>query len=280
MIFLHKTGKKLSNKNLQSMATLATLADLKAFDVTKLEFSAMKKPDNAVSSGISARPSRAQIKYNGSPLRLQTPMMYLPFKYEGDPNNTSLTFCTKCDGISADDTEYANEFNSIVTAVQNRAYEVAKENSNEWFGKSPASFTETSDNFTFSLKDHPEGKYPPQIKVKYFRADSGSPQFPIWDGTTNTVIHTRSAPSKVSCPDIFAKNTRHVIVIDCMGIWCLNKRGGITWRMNDVLSYGVAQDVFPFTNVAPPSVTVTSTQDVYDDKDVLDAYQEAAVLAE
>ena len=263
------------------MEQICTLADLDNFDVSQLTFGQLKKPEGVVGAGLSSRPSRAQVRYKGLPLRMQTPMMYLPFKYDNETNNTSLTFSTRMDGASAIDRGYANAFNRVMLAIQSEAYDVAKKNSQDWFGKSETAFGESSDNFTYALREHAEGKYPPQMKVKYFRSDSGEPQFQVYDGTTHTTIHTRSEPGRVDFTALFAQGTRHVVIMDCMGIWCLNKRGGITWRMNDVLSYGVAQNKFPFANVQPATdqcpveATITHTEE-----DVHGDYVEAMLLAE
>lgn len=229
------------------MACISSLEGLREFDPAKLTFSPLKKPEAGLTNA-SARPARAQVRYNGMPLRIQTPLMYLPFKYDGESNSTGLTFCTRCDG---EDATYATEFIRVMHAVQNFAYASAADNSQEWFNKSKLSFEE-GDDFTFALREHPESKYPPHLKLKYYRDDAGRPQFPIYDGETSAIVHSRSAPGSVDLSSVFAMNTRHRVIIDCMGIWSLNKRGGITWRMNDVLMYKPTQSVFPFANAKIP----------------------------
>ena len=242
------------------METIATIADLDAFDISQLTFAPLKKPEGGVSTGPSARPSRAHLRYKGQGLRIQTPMMHLPFKYEGDIS--TLTFSTRADSATKEEKEYVNAFNRVMLLIQAEAHNIAKKNSQEWFGKSETAFGESSENFTYALREHPEGKYPPQMKIKYFKGDNGNPQFDIYDGNTHDEIHTRSKGGSVDFGVLFAQGTRHVVVMECMGIWCLNKRGGITWRMNDVLSYGVAPNRFPFSNV---QATVAASMDVADE---------------
>ena len=261
----------------ETMACLATLADLQSFDRTKLSFGEMKKPE--MTNTMSARPSRAQIRYKGEPLRVQTPLMYLPFKYEPDMNNTGLTFCTLCDNAAAADRELHSAFIKVMREIQSFAAESAKNNSQEWFSKSTASFEDSEDIFTMPLREHSESKYPPHLKVKYYRSDDGRPQFPMYDGNNNKLICNRSTPGKVNLTQMFAMNTRHRVIIDCTGIWSLNKRGGITWRINDVLCYGPAQDTFPFANVtAPPDIASAMQTDTQKCAVEDDVYVEAVHL--
>ena len=253
-----------------------TLADLEAFDVSQLTFAPLKKPDVGVSTGPSARPSRAHLRYKGQALRVQTPVMHLPFKYEGDI--PTLTFSTRVDSATKEEKEYATAFNHVMLLIQTEAHNIAKKNSMEWFGKSETAFDESSENFTYALREHPEGKYPPQMKVKYFKGDNGNPQFDIYDGITHEEIYTRSRAAKVDLCALFGKGTRHVVIMECMGIWCLNKRGGITWRMNDVLSYGVAQNKFPFANVQPAVTSMDLAADETIHDDAPEEYMEAPLL--
>ena len=234
--------------------TLATIEELKNFDVNDLSFGPMKKPDAGKGqSGPSSRPSRSTIKYKGNTLRIQTNLMILPFQYEQDPNNSTLTFCTKVSDMEGADEEYANAVIDVFKQVQAAAKKVAHENSQEWYQKTDVAFDDAVDLFAEPLKEHPEGKYPPHLKVKYYRdSDTGLPQFPVYDGNTREALHTRQSPCLgFSCADTFAASTRHILIVDCSGVWSLNRRGGLTWRVNDVLAYPPLVS-FPFKNV--PSV--------------------------
>ena len=231
--------------------TLATLQQLQDFDVNKLSFGQMKKPDHVASKSgpVSARPSRIPIRYNNEILRIQSSMMYLPFAHEPDISNTSQTYCTKVNDMTDVQRLYAEAFINVIKQVQDKAEEMSSQNSMEWFGKTEAAFKEASDSFTKPLKEHPENRYPPHIKVKYYRDENGLPQFPVFDGNTMQPLHTRQKPNTdFCCADNFAMNSRHVAILDCSGIWSLNKRGGLTWRMNDVLSWPPVQS-FPFKNI-------------------------------
>lgn len=242
------------------MKTLATLQQLEDFDSTKLTFGQLKKPDHTTTKAgpTSARPSRVPVRYDGEILRIQTASMYLPFNHEPDISNTSMTFCTKCNDMTDPQRTYAEAVISVLKKVQEFCEAKACENSMEWFGKTPTQFKEASDSFTKPLKEHAENRYPPHLKVKYYRDDQNLPQFPVYDGNTMQPLHTRQAPNpKFNTAENFAINTRHVAILDCSGIWSLNKRGGVTWRLNDVLSYPPVVS-FPFKNV---SVSVTSNSD-------------------
>lgn len=177
--------------------------------------------------------------------------MYLPFPYEHDTSNTSLTFCTKVTDMSAEDEKHSNAMTTLFKKIQSKAREVACTNSNDWFNKMDAAFDDAADSFAEPLKEHAENKYPPHLKVKYYRdSENGLPQFPIYDGATMTALHTRQNPClNFSCADTFAMSTRHILILDCSGIWSLNRRGGITWRINDALSFAPVVS-FPFKNVS------------------------------
>lgn len=238
--------------------TLATLQQLLDFDVKKISFGPIKKPDASAKAGpASARPSRIPLRYDGEILKVQTGTMYLPFHHEADANNTSMTFCTKVNDMSDAQRVYAEAIIKVLKDVQDECEKKALENSMEWFGKSKAAFQEASDSFTKPLKEHAENRYPPHLKVKYYRDDQNLPQFPVYDGNTMQPLHTRQAPNtKFNTAETFAINTRHVAIIDCSGIWSLNKRGGLTWRLNDVLSYAAVQS-FPFKNIESVSADDT-----------------------
>ena len=234
------------------MKTLANLQQLLDFDASKISFGQLKKPDhiNTKAGGpASARPSRIPLRYEGEILRIQTGTMYLPFNHEADTSNTSMTFCTKVNDMTDTQRIYAEAVIKVLKDVQDECERMALENSMEWFGKTPSAFKEASDSFTKPLKEHAENRYPPHLKVKYYRDDKNLPQFPVYDGNTMQPLHTRQSPSpNFDTAQNFAINTRHVAIIDCSGIWSLNKRGGMTWRLNDVLSYPPVQS-FPFKNI-------------------------------
>lgn len=229
--------------------TIASLRDLQEFDENQLSFGPLRKPESGIKTAVTARPSRVQIRYKGEPLKLQSGMMYLPFKFEPEPTNNSLTFCTKAGSLSQDQLAYNDAMIKVLKIVQAKAFEVSKQNAQEWFNQSSETFGDLPDNFSFPLREASEGRYPPHLKVKYYRDNTGLPQFPVYDGKTMTLMHSRQQPSeKIKCDELFAVNTRHIVIMDCTGIWSLNRRGGLTWRMNDVLCYGPVEE-FPFKGV-------------------------------
>jgi hypothetical protein len=175
--------------------------------------------------------------------------MYLPFAYEPDPTVNSLTFCTKSTQMSGSDLKYADAMIDVLKRIQEWALEQSRSNSQEWFGKSTEAFADANDSFTMPLKETAQNRYPPHLKVRYYReADSGVPQFTVYDGTSMSLLHSRQQRGDVQCSQIFATNTRHVVIIECPGIWSLNKRGGLTWRLTDDLYYEPVH-TFPFKGV-------------------------------
>lgn len=229
------------------MSHLATLQELEGFDPKELSFGQCKKPDTGTGkAGLSSRPSRVPIRYKGQILKLQSSMLTLPFAWDSDPNITTLTFCTKTGSMSPEDARYADAMLSVLKKVQDASLNAAKENANDWFGTS----SETIEgSFSFPLKETDDSKYPPHLKVKYYRDDKGLPQFPVYDAKTMSLIHSRAQPNNdMKCCDIFAANSRHIVIIELSGVWSLNRRGGITWRMQDVLYYGTVQ-TFPFKGI-------------------------------
>ena len=204
------------------MGIIATLEELENFDMKEVTIGQMKRPENK-NSKQGSTPWRAAIKYKGEPLRIQTGMMYLPFSYENDPTNTSLTFCTKSSNMTPEEIQYADKLIDVLKKIQDTAFENSKENAQEWFSKSPEAFSDSPDSFTVPLRITADGRYPPHLKVKYYRAEDGLPQFPIYDGKTNQLKHSRQQPDpNLRCCDVFAQNTRHIMIIDCMGVWSLN----------------------------------------------------------
>lgn len=87
-------------------------------------------------------------------------------------------------------------------------------------------------------------------KLRTLSPDSGNRTLQVYDGPTLKPIHTRTTPCLgFSCPDTFAIGTRHRLIIELSGIWSLNKRGGLTWRVCDDLCYP-AVAAFPFKDIS------------------------------
>jgi hypothetical protein len=91
-------------------------------------------------------------------------------------------------------------------------------NSKDWFGGKQKSKETLEDNYRKLVKDHPEGKYPPVMKVK-IALQNGQPSCMFFDESRQPVTI-----------DYLTKGTVIKLILEMDRVWFVNNTFGVTWR--------------------------------------------------
>ena len=180
------------------------------------------------------------LNYNGGNLNLQTPELRLPFDVsefkdcEGKGNDKYTMTCA----LDKYDTDKSMKvFCEKLVEMDNKVKAYAKENSVAFFKKAKIS-DETIDELYNPIvkfsKDaetgEPNGKWPPNIKVKVAKRD-GKFQCKMYDSKKTPFDINGETDSPSNITQLLAKDTRCKMLIQCSGVWIINGKFGCTWKV-------------------------------------------------
>lgn len=183
-------------------------------------------------------------------VKVQTPTLHLPFGIaaypppkEGKPvQNYSLDV-----SFRADDDPRVSKFLETMKDLDEYLIDQAIQNSVAWFGKQKTREV-LEDAYRPLTKAHPEGKYPPVMKVKsdLSRRD-GKPVCKFFDA--QTVPAPGQPPAELSIDDV-PPGCSVKLIMEVSQVWQVNNTWGVTWRALQcmVVSKPTRLDAFAFQN--------------------------------
>ncbi len=151
---------------------------------------------------------------------IQTPALSLPFgvsAYREKPDGDIQSYSIDVSFRNADTDPKQAEFLNKMRQLDARMLEASVANSKEWFGKQKSIDTLT-DNYRHLIKEHPEHKYPPVMKIKV----------PLSNGVPSAMFFDENR-QPVSI-DYLTKGCTIKLILEMDRVWFVNNTYGVTWR--------------------------------------------------
>ncbi len=143
---------------------------------------------------------------------IQTPVLSLPFgvsAYREKPEADVQTYSIDVSFRNLETDPRLTEFLAKMRELDARMIEASVANSKAWFGKQKSKDT-LEDNYRKLIKDHPEGKYPPILKIKV----------PIQNGQpATTFFDENKQPTTI---DYITKGTTMKLILELDRVWFVN----------------------------------------------------------
>ena len=222
-------------------------------DINAISFG---KP-RSINSGSGAR--TVNVKYNGHKLIIQTPSMKLPYgistAFNSDTDNPKYVL-DLCLGSAP--------------AVQARLEELDRlmvtrgtMNSRDWLKEDnlPEDFVDRMYTNTVRYSKDEAGKrndkYPPKLRVKVPFRDSRF-QIPIYDEERKEIEQIAAD----TYTDLLCKGSHVECLISCLGVWLVNGKFGLTWKVEQLMyndnpeilkGFAFKDKTMPLANLRPES---------------------------
>lgn len=224
------------------------------FDASKISFGNVKVNENKGKS--------IYVGYDNGPLIFQTPEMVAPFgvsKWDkengGDKYSLNLSFKGK------ETREPLNKFFENLNTLNETLIQGAKNNSEAWFGnvKSEIVLRELITPVISYSKE--KDKYPPTIKANLMQKN-GNYDLEVYDENRNEIKYDGT---------IDLKNSRITALIQCLGIWVIGSKFGITWKIVQMRVIPAKKlQGYAFKEIANDSAEVEPQEDDADDMEADD----------
>lgn len=225
------------------------------FDASKISFGNVKVNENKGKS--------IYVGYDNGPLIFQTPEMVAPFgvskwdKDDGkDKYSVSLSFKGK------ETREPLNKFFENLNTLNETLIQGAKNNSEAWFGnvKSEIVLRELITPVISYSKE--KDKYPPTIKANLMQKN-GNYDLEVYDESCNEIKYDGTMD---------LKNSRITALIQCLGIWVIGSKFGITWKIVQMRVIPAKKlQGYAFREIANDSAEVEPQEDDADDIEPVEA---------
>jgi hypothetical protein len=224
------------------------------FDASKISFGNVKVNENKGKS--------IYVGYDNGPLIFQTPEMVAPFgvsKWDkengGDKYSVNLSFKGK------ETREPLNKFFENLNTLNETLIQGAKNNSEAWFGnvKSEIVLRELITPVISYAKE--KDKYPPTIKANLMQKN-GNYDLEVYDESRNEIKYDGTMD---------LKNARITALIQCLGIWVIGSKFGITWKIVQMRVIPAKKlQGYAFKEIANDSAEVEAVDDA-DEDDAVEA---------
>lgn len=151
---------------------------------------------------------------------IQTPALSMPFgvsAYREKPDAEIQSYSIDVSFRNLESDPKLSEFLTRMRELDVHMIQSSVANSKAWFGKQKSKDT-LEDNYRKLIKDHPEGKYPPVMKIK-IPMQNGQPSCMFFDENRQPVPI-----------DYLTKGTTIKLILEMDRVWFVNNTFGVTWR--------------------------------------------------
>lgn len=151
---------------------------------------------------------------------VQTPPLVMPFgvsAYREKPDADIQSYSIDVSFRNLESDPKAAQFLAKMRELDAHLLSCAVRESKAWFGKAKGKEL-LDDNYRRLIKDDPNGKYAPVMKVKIPLKQDGTPQCVFYEGTR-----------EISIDDI-PKNATIKFILEVDRVWFVNNLFGVTWR--------------------------------------------------
>lgn len=152
---------------------------------------------------------------------IQTPTLNMPFgvsAFREKPDAEVQSYSIDVSFRNLESDPKAAEFLAKMRELDAKMVEAAVANCKEWFGGKQKSKETLEDNYRKLIKDHPEGKYPPVMKIK-IPIQNGQPSAAFFDENRQPVDI-----------EYLTKGTTIKLILEVDRVWFVNNTFGVTWR--------------------------------------------------
>lgn len=206
--------------------------------------------------------------YKGSPLRLQMPKMNLPFgvsKYQNPdkPEEIKYSLEMSCANLPESVLAQLKEMeDKVIAYAETKSKDLfKKQQSKELILEFYKSFIKYSE-----VDGERDDKYAPRLKAKIYT-----------DGTNFNVAAYESEKVNGNYPkvhitednvdEIIQKGSRCEAIIECTGIWVVNKSFGVSWKLAQLKLYPNENQLADYAFIKDDDEDINGQQDVdYDDE--------------
>lgn len=151
---------------------------------------------------------------------IQTPALSMPFgisAYREKPEAEVQSYSIDVSFRNTETDPKVAEFLQKMQDLDAHMLQASVENSKAWFGKVKSKDT-LEDNYRRLVKAHPQGKYPPVMKIK----------IPIQNGQVASMFFDEN--KKPTDIDYLTKGTTIKLILEMDRVWFVNNTFGVTWR--------------------------------------------------
>jgi len=186
------------------------------------------------------------LNYERGPLRVQTPKMSLPFgvsKWESAPGSNSFKYLMEFSFNDMVNDPKMKKFYESIREVEDKVKSHAELQSVSWFKKKQS--REIIDEFFKSQLKHSldgEGNitetYPPRLRSKLIHNDQDGFRVDVYDSVKNgDGEYERLSLDKDNLEDVVPRGSKTVAILECTGIWFVEKSFGVSWKVVQVKVY-------------------------------------------
>jgi hypothetical protein len=210
------------------MADNTAVININDFDASKLKTGNVRDVPNAPSK-------TCYVSYNGGPLRIQTPLVKLPFGISRWPKDDSqlqpgqqvkwsMDMSLELDGERAKNPALQTFYDAIV-AFDRKMIQEGVANSMNFFKTKYSSEEVVEALYTASTKNK-NPKYAPSMTVKV----------PMYEGEFSVKAYDASLKA-INFKDALAtlNGAKAVAIIQCTGLWLAGKKFGATWKLKQIM---------------------------------------------
>lgn len=174
--------------------------------------------------------------YNGGPLRLQLPKMGLPFgvsKYQNPDKPEEVKYSLEL--------SFADIPKNILKELQEMEEKIisfAEEKSKELFKKQQSKellleFYKSFIKFSETESGEKDDKYAPRLKTKIYN-EGKSFKVDAFEAEKVNGSYPKINITEDDVDDIIQKGSKCEAIIECTGIWVVNKSFGVSWKLAQV----------------------------------------------
>lgn len=153
-------------------------------------------------------------------ITIQTPVLSMPFgvsAYREKPEGEVQSYSLDVSFRNLDTDPRLADFVAKMRELDARMLDASVANSKEWFGKQKSKDT-LEDNYRKLVKDHPENKYPPVMKIK----------IPIQNGQVACSLFDEN--KQATTIDYLTKGCTVKLILEMDRVWFVNNTYGLSWR--------------------------------------------------
>jgi hypothetical protein len=154
-------------------------------------------------------------------ITIQTPALSMPFgvsAFREKPDAEVQSYSIDVSFRNLESDPKLADFLAKMREVDATLIQGAVANCKDWFGGKQKSKETLEDNYRKLIKDHPEGKYPPVMKIK----------IPIQNGQVSAAFFDENRqPTDI---DYLTKGTTIKLILEMDRVWFVNNTFGVTWR--------------------------------------------------
>lgn len=206
----------------------------KVIKATKFKTSLVNFSDNIRINKYGGKTVYAN--YDNSPLRIQLPKMKLPFgvsKYQNPDKPEEIKYSLEL-SFSNTPPEVLQQFLDL----EDKIISFAEEKSKELFKKQQSKellreFYKSFIKFTENENGERDDKYPPRLKTKIY-TDGKSFLVDAYDSEKVNGSYPKLSVNEEDVDDVIQKGCECEAIVECTGIWVVNKSFGISWKLSQL----------------------------------------------